>query len=59
MKTNLNIKTKSDSKIYKEARELILKENNYSISYVQRKLRIGYNKAAIIVEKLIKDGIRV
>jgi len=28
----------------------------YSISYLQRKLRIGYNRAANIAEKLEKEG---
>jgi len=44
-------------KLYKKAKELVLKSNNASISYIQRTLKIGYNNASSIVQELEKDGI--
>jgi len=43
--------------MYRQAKELVLREKKVSVSYVQRALRIGYNRAANIVEQLEKDGI--
>ncbi|MDA3909094.1 MAG: cell division protein FtsK, partial [Sulfurimonas sp.] len=40
--------------LYKRAKKLVLDDNNASISYVQRKLEISYNRARIIVELLEK-----
>jgi S-DNA-T family DNA segregation ATPase FtsK/SpoIIIE len=42
---------------YDEAVALIAKERQASISYVQRKLRIGYNRAARIIETMEKEGV--
>ena len=42
---------------YKEAVALVGSLGQASISLVQRKLRIGYNRAARIVEKMEEDGI--
>ncbi|SFZ98615.1 hypothetical protein MNB_SV-5-247 [hydrothermal vent metagenome] len=38
--------------IYKKAKALVLKDKNFSPSYVQRKLEIGYNRAVKIVEHI-------
>jgi S-DNA-T family DNA segregation ATPase FtsK/SpoIIIE len=46
-----------DGDIYKKAINIVLQERKSSISYIQRKLRIGYNKAANLVEKMEEDGI--
>lgn len=43
--------------IYKQAVDIVLKEKKTSISYIQRKLRIGYNKAANLIEQMEKEGI--
>lgn len=43
--------------LYEEAREIVLKERKTSISYLQRRLQIGYNRAARIVEQLENTGI--
>jgi len=42
---------------YKEAVTLVSALGQASISLVQRKLRIGYNRAARIIEKMEEDGI--
>jgi S-DNA-T family DNA segregation ATPase FtsK/SpoIIIE len=47
----------SDESFYQKALDLITREKKVSISYIQRQLRIGYNKAATIVEKMEKEGI--
>ena len=43
--------------LYEEAKEIILSEQKTSISYLQRRLKIGYNKAANIIEQLEKMGV--
>ncbi len=43
--------------LYEDAKEIVLKERKTSISYLQRRLQIGYNRAARIVEQLEKNGI--
>ena len=43
--------------LYRSAVAIIIEENRPSISYIQRKLRIGYNKAAIFIERMEKEGI--
>ncbi|WP_022671194.1 FtsK/SpoIIIE family DNA translocase [Hippea alviniae] len=43
--------------MFEEAVRVIKEGGNPSISYLQRKLKIGYNKAARIVEQMEKKGI--
>ncbi len=43
--------------LYQDAKEIVLTEKKTSISYIQRRLRIGYNRAATIVEQLEQTGI--
>ena len=43
--------------LYEEAKEIILSEQRTSISYLQRRLKIGYNKAANIIEQMEKMGV--
>ncbi|WP_422140636.1 DNA translocase FtsK [Arcobacter aquimarinus] len=43
--------------LYDDAKEIVLTEKKTSISYIQRRLRIGYNRAATIVEQLEQTGI--
>ena len=43
--------------LFEEAKEIILSDNKTSISYLQRKLQIGYNRAANIIEQLEMVGI--
>jgi S-DNA-T family DNA segregation ATPase FtsK/SpoIIIE len=42
---------------YQDAVELVLQTGQASISMVQRKLRVGYNRAARMIEDMEKDGI--
>ena len=43
--------------LYEEAKKIVLSERKTSISYLQRRLQIGYNRAARIVEQLEQTGI--
>ena len=42
---------------YDEALALVAKDRQASISYIQRRLRIGYNRAASIIEMMERDGV--
>ncbi len=43
--------------LYEEAKEIILAERKTSISYLQRRLQIGYNRAARIIEQMEQRGL--
>lgn len=43
--------------LFEDAKQVILSEGKTSISYIQRRLQIGYNRAARIIEQLEKIGV--
>jgi len=43
--------------LYEQAKEVILADKKTSISYLQRKLQIGYNRSANIIEQLQQNGV--
>jgi S-DNA-T family DNA segregation ATPase FtsK/SpoIIIE len=43
--------------LYEEAKAVILSDKKTSISYLQRKLQIGYNRSANIIEQLEATGV--
>jgi len=43
--------------LFEEAKQIVLNDNKTSISYLQRKLQIGYNRAANIIEQLEIAGV--
>lgn len=43
--------------LYEEAKSIVLNDRKSSISYLQRKLQVGYNRAARIVEQLEAMGV--
>jgi S-DNA-T family DNA segregation ATPase FtsK/SpoIIIE len=43
--------------LYDKAVAVILKDKKASTSYVQRRLQIGYNRAASLIERMEKEGI--
>ncbi len=47
----------NDDALFQQAVEIIKKDKRVSISYIQRQLRIGYNKAASLVERMEVEGI--
>jgi S-DNA-T family DNA segregation ATPase FtsK/SpoIIIE len=46
-----------DEGLYRKAVKIVLEEKKTSISYLQRKMRIGYNKAANLIEQMEEEGI--
>tara|TARA_B100000131_G_scaffold322861_1_gene378438 strand:- start:1252 stop:3561 length:2310 start_codon:yes stop_codon:yes gene_type:complete len=46
-----------EDNIYNQAVELVTRERRASTSFIQRHLKIGYNRAATIIEKMESDGI--
>ena len=46
----------SGDELYEEAKRIILSDKKTSISYIQRRLSIGYNKAANIIDEMEKRG---
>ncbi|MCC8371688.1 MAG: DNA translocase FtsK 4TM domain-containing protein [Rickettsia endosymbiont of Pseudomimeciton antennatum] len=47
----------TDETLYKRAVQIVQLERKVSISYIQRCLRIGYNRAATLVEKMEQNGV--
>jgi DNA segregation ATPase FtsK/SpoIIIE, S-DNA-T family len=43
--------------LYDEARSVVLTDRKTSISYLQRKLQIGYNRSARVIEQLENEGV--
>ncbi len=43
--------------LYAQAIEIVRRDKKTSISYLQRRLGIGYNKAATLVERMETDGV--
>ena len=43
--------------LYEEAKEIVLSDQKTSISYLQRRLKIGYNRAATIIEQMEQMGV--
>ncbi len=47
----------SGDQLYDKAVDIILRDRKVSISYVQRRLSVGYNKAATLIERMEEDGL--
>ena len=47
----------SDDALYDQAVAIVAKDRKCSTSYIQRKLAIGYNKAARLVEQMEEQGV--
>jgi S-DNA-T family DNA segregation ATPase FtsK/SpoIIIE len=49
--------TEEDKMLYDRAVSIVTRDRKASTSYVQRCLKIGYNKAARIIEKMEREGL--
>lgn len=47
----------SDDPLYEEARRVVLEAGKASTSYIQRKLRVGYSRAARLIDILEEKGV--
>ncbi|MFY8154482.1 MAG: DNA translocase FtsK, partial [Hyphomicrobiales bacterium] len=43
--------------LYDQAVKVVLRDKKCSTSYIQRRLQIGYNRAASLVERMEKEGL--
>ncbi len=43
--------------LYEQAKEIVIRDKKPTISYIQRRLGIGYNKAATIIERMETEGV--
>ncbi len=43
--------------LYEEAKAIVISDKKSSISYLQRRLKIGYNRSATIIEQLEQTGV--
>ena len=53
----LNSESDTDDDLYNEAVEFVIETRRASISSIQRKFRIGYNRAARLIETMEENGI--
>jgi DNA segregation ATPase FtsK/SpoIIIE, S-DNA-T family len=49
--------TSSGDALYDRAVAVVLRDRKASTSYVQRRLQIGYNRAATLIEKMEEEGV--
>lgn len=55
--SNESINNGEYDELYEDAKRVILSDGKTSISYLQRKLNIGYNRAANIIDQLTESGV--
>ena len=46
-----------DESLYRQAMQILKRDRKASTSYIQRSLRIGYNRAALIIERMEREGV--
>ena len=47
----------SGDALYDQAVAIVLRDEKVSISYIQRRLSIGYNRAATLIERMEEEGV--
>lgn len=47
----------SDDDLYRQAVDIVRNDKKASTSYIQRRLRIGYNRAASIIDRMEEEGV--
>ncbi|RIJ30486.1 DNA translocase FtsK [Henriciella mobilis] len=46
-----------DDDLYAQAMAIVIRDKRASTSYLQRRLKVGYNKAATLIERLEEEGV--
>ena len=46
-----------DDDLYEDARQIVIEAKKASTSYLQRKLRVGYSRAASLMDMLEERGV--
>ncbi|MDB5689369.1 MAG: translocase FtsK, partial [Sphingomonas bacterium] len=46
-----------ETQVYRRAVQLVVENRKASTSWLQRQLRVGYNSAARLIERMEKDGV--
>ena len=47
----------SGDKLYHQALQIVARERKATTSYIQRRLEIGYNRAARLIERMEEEGV--
>jgi S-DNA-T family DNA segregation ATPase FtsK/SpoIIIE len=47
----------SGDKLYDQALQIVARERKATTSYIQRRLEIGYNRAARLIERMEEEGV--
>ena len=47
----------AETQLYRKAVQTVAEAQKASTSYLQRQLRVGYNNAARLIERMEKDGV--
>jgi S-DNA-T family DNA segregation ATPase FtsK/SpoIIIE len=55
--SNGDVSMPTGNSLYEQAVQLVVREQKASTSFVQRHLKIGYNRAATIIEEMERNGI--
>lgn len=51
------LKAEKDGDLYTQAKECVIRDKKPTISYIQRRLGVGYNKAAGFMERMEQEGV--
>ncbi len=49
--------SESGDDLYDQALAVVARDKKASTSYIQRRLQIGYNRAASLIERMEQDGV--
>lgn len=52
-----NSEEEEQDEMYEQARDLVMESRQASISWLQRRLRVGYNRAARMIERMEREGL--
>src|SRR5690606_7955441 len=52
-----DIASEDGDDLYEKAVKVVMRDRKCSTSYIQRRLAVGYNRAASLVERMEKEGL--